>query len=265
MANPTGGYLMYYCKWSLENGYNTDRIWRAESIDGRTWTNRQFVYDGSTNGGSPLDYQSCSPGIVIVGSTWHMYFIGMGETQTLYLHHATAPSPGIDWTWRGIVTAVGAQVECYSDPGCMETPSPLYDPVNDRITLYLLKSYAASGYWRRGLFKYTLLYDPYNPYNNANSIPTNVTGDLGDATHARVTYYQGVYYLVYSKSLRTAPGIGDPPKSIYIATSISSNNFPPGNRYILQKHQSFPNSPHTWDSLYMWSPHLIIKDGELWI
>src|SRR5579872_6677722 len=76
---------------------------------------------------------SCSPGIVIDASgTWHMYFIGSlaPPGSPLYLYHATASAPGINWTIQGTASGIPQGV---SD-AYLETPSPLL--INGQIVLY---------------------------------------------------------------------------------------------------------------------------------
>ncbi len=234
-----GSYLVYYCKNSIVNGVSTDRVWRIENFEGganSSWINDQVVIQGTIN--SPDDL-SCSPGIAIdQAGLWHMYYVTANRSapMDLYLYHATAPFPGTSWTKKGRINISGLSQPTHL-PGYFETPSPIF--LNGKLYLYFIGTSGA-------LFK-TESTDGQN-FSNLKQLSAPKP-----ASHGRVTYVNGKYYYVYSKSPNNDFA---PPKIIYLSISNDGENFPEGT-------ELFRANGTGWDGTFVWSPHLFVDNQEL--
>ncbi len=229
-------YVMYYCKNTVEDGVGRDRVWRTENLGNgksESWVNDRIVIEGDLD---QTDDLSCSPGVVISeDGTWHMYYVSAGRDSpmTLYLQHATAEAPGVDWEKQGLV-----KFSNFSQPfDYLETPSPLL--VNGKIVLY----FVAGG--DQGLYRVESS-DGYN-----FSEPRRVQAPLG-AQGGRVTYHNNVYYYTYSLQ---PENMYLPPTETRLAVSVDGKKF-------MEKGAVMRSEGYGWDGDRLWSPHLIAVDSE---
>jgi len=228
-----GSYLMYYCKNTPIDGVYRDRVWRGENWgDGKTgWEDGQVVIQATST--QSEDDLSCSPGVVIAGNTWHMYYTAANRDTPLdvYLYHATASAPGVDWQKLGRVRGISPTLSGY-----LETPSPLYQ--NGNIILYFIGP-------DHGLYKATSL-------DGTNfSSPVKLNAPI--STGGRVTFSNGVYYYTYS---REPSSVFLAPTAIYLSTSADGINF--SNGQLL-----FSASGSDWDSGKIWSPHTFFENQSI--
>jgi len=229
-------YIIYYCKNTVENGIGRDRVWRIENWDDGKfgdWVNDQIAVEGTMGEDDDL---SCSPGVVIgQDGTWHMYYVtgNRNADGVLYLYHATAPPPGVNWSKRGKVDFQGMNQPF---PGYLETPSPLL--IGNKIILYfvgqqgkLFKAVSSDG------FKFS--------QPKLLNAPSWVQA-------GRVTYKRGVYYYVYSLDPNYSH---QPPTEIHLTVSDDGENF--YNDQLIM----FSNGSG-WDGDRMWSPYLLKNGSE---
>ncbi|MEK7544213.1 MAG: hypothetical protein AAB557_05045 [Patescibacteria group bacterium] len=234
-----GSYLMYYCKNTPINNVWRDRIWRIQNWSdglGSPWTEDQIVIEGSDNQNDDL---SCAMGVIIDPNTnvWHMYYVTANRNTplTIYLYHATSSSgsAGTSWTKLGPVQGIAQPF-----PGYLDTPSPIW--IDGKIVLYFI------GDNDKHLYRTTSI-------DGQNFTQPQVVSAPSGAPHARVTYHNGKYYLVYSKP---ATGLYDPPTQIYISTSTDGQSFDPGTLL-------FQTNGSDWDEKYIWTPNLFIDKDNL--
>ncbi len=231
-----GSWLMYYCKSVPINDFWRDKVYRRESwTDGLSgWTtpqsNDMIVVEGTDS--TAKDDLSCSPGVLIDNNgIWHMYYVTANRNSfmTLFLMHATASSPGVNWTKLG-------EIETPSIPGYYETPSPIF--LNNKYILYI----AGGG----GLYRSEST-DGHR-FGEFVNLPNTRSVQAG-----RVTYTNGIYYYVYSYN----PGnVNDAPYVMYLSTSTDGINFS-GEVKLAQSNGS------GWDGSLMWSPHAYIQNNEM--
>jgi len=235
-------HVMFYCKNTVLNGVQADRIFRAESWTGGlgAFINDAPVMDGSGNPTNP-HYLSCSPGVAVDGTgKWHMFFVGSPQSMTpLTLLYATSTNYGWTWSTPVVISAIPAQ---QYPQGYIETPSPVYLSSTNQIIVYYL--YGSS---------HALYNTQMNQTNQQFSSPVKVTAP-SKVSHGHVTYAGGKYYYAYSACAGCAD-VTSPPNALYLSGPYSTDSFATGTQV------SVPTLPG-WDSVHKWSPHLIV-DGSV--
>jgi hypothetical protein len=229
-----GSWVMYYCKNSSLNGVMHDRVWRTESWTGgaNNFINDAVVIDGTIG---TEDEASCSPGVVIsANGTWHMYYVtSPANSADTYIHHATAPSPGLTWTKVG---RVGGIPQPAPNDG-FETPSPILE--NGQIVLYYI--------WNGHLEK-------ASSTDGQNFTNIQTVGSVNFISHGHVTYDPPWFYFVYS----TDPTHNNlPPTEIRFSGPVSNSDAFASGNLLLQP------TVGTFYSKYVWSPQLLLgSDGQ---
>ncbi|MBL7085727.1 MAG: carboxypeptidase regulatory-like domain-containing protein, partial [Candidatus Cloacimonetes bacterium] len=242
-------YLIYF----IDNYDMQDRISRIENwTDGKTdwdWINRSIVLEGVNP--EDKDYLSGSPGVVIDSQeTWHMYYVTAsgepGASMILYLHHAVAQAPGINWTKLG---KIQIQNVTQPFPSYIETPSPLL--IDNKIVLYYVTDTVVRGIRKGKLMKTTST----DGHHFSEPMAVNIADDFVQAGH--VKYINGIYYYVYSRNLT------DPSQYAthnFLSISTDGINFSKGE---LLFHRGEETEESDWDSWRAWAPDLLIEDNVL--
>ena len=232
-----GSHVMFYCRNTNENGKMADRVWRAENWkDGvkGDWGGEMIVIDGTLG---ELDDLSCSPGVVIgTDSKWHMYYVTAERNKScdLYLYHAVASSPGVNWEKKGAIRIEGIN---WPVTNCgMETPSPFL--VDGKIRIYvpyqtgkLLVADSSDGH----IFGNTKIID----------LPDKTSG-IG-----RVMLKNNLMYYVYGKNINNNPY--EPTNQIWITGSRNG-----GLSFVASK-KLFEVSGLAWSPQLLWNENGVEK------
>lgn len=223
-------YLIYYCKNVAINGKWTDRVYRAEG-DGKTsWISDRVVIEGTWNEDDAL---SCSPGMAIDNNNvWHMYYIAANNIESkpgLYIYHATAMAPGLNWVKKGKITVEGTPQPIFGNE-FIETPSPRWENGEMIMTftgngkLYQIKSQDG---------------------HNFSRVETLISPRVGNGRVRKSV--RGGYYLVYDFNPISR---FEPSDRIAISYSTNGQNFPEGKVVI-------PAGGEGWDKYYKFTEDLL--------
>ena len=100
-------YTKLYCFWThWTNASSTYRVYRMESTDGATWTNKTQALSGT-------GYQFVSPGIVFDGDSYRMYVVDI-TTSPNTIRYRTADT--LDGTWSAPNTCTISGIPTGRDP-----------------------------------------------------------------------------------------------------------------------------------------------------
>jgi len=216
--------LIYFCR-----NTSRDKVWRTESWDNlKTWTKPEIVVQG--NNIDDEDDLSCAASVTIdKNGLWHMYYLTAKRSHPLkvWIHHATAPAPGINWTKLGSITP--------KDFEFIDSPTIFYK--NGIFELYIIE---------QGYLKKLTSTDGHNFTNK-----TTLNAPHG-ATHGSVYKQDGLTYYFYSISTDNTP----PPETINVAISYDEINF--------EKIQTLLEVGKTSHyKKYIWTPHALISNNVL--
>ncbi len=221
---------IYYCKNTEINGNRTDRIWRIRKTNG-TWQNDKLVLEGDPNGKDGL---SCSPSVIKIGNTLHMYYITAPKDSfmELYIYHAISHDGGDTWEKLG---PIGGFPQPYD--GFIETPTAFLE--NERLVLYFIGG--------NGNPDSDLMRIESADYHNFNTSSQLTTGTR--ASHGHLHKHNGYYYYIYS--VDTAKN-RQPPNEFYLMISHDGIQF---SEEVL----IYSISSDDWDNQYIWSPHFVFE------
>ena len=100
-------YSKLYCFWThWTNGTTTYRVYRMESTNGSTWTNKTEALSGS-------GYQFVSPGIVFDGANYRMYVVDITGSPNAIKYRTCAT---LDGTWSAATTCTVNGIPSGRDP-----------------------------------------------------------------------------------------------------------------------------------------------------
>lgn len=143
-----GHWRLWYTSWTSWGDATDDAphhylIKYAESDDGHHWRRNDLVSIGPAH---PDEHSICSPSVLRIDGTYHMWFCSRGDRYRI--HHAHSPD-GITWTRTREPVAFATDTTGFDD---LERAYPCVLRDGNR----LLMLYSGNGYGRSGLGVATL-------------------------------------------------------------------------------------------------------------